>query len=117
MMSNETTPHTDRNETMARRLTELVELIQSSEAEIEQLVEVINKFPGVGDALVSRANSPEFALRNQISRVEHAIAVLGSRRTVETIRLQHQSHSHTDPHFGQLPLPSPGEADPTRQGG
>lgn len=98
-MQNDSTQDTKTGEITGRQIAELVELIQSPDAEIEQIVEVLEKFTGMRDALVNRANSPEFALRNQISRVEHAIAVLGSRRTAETIRLQHPTHQQQKPHF------------------
>ncbi|MGI9518046.1 MAG: HDOD domain-containing protein [Pirellulaceae bacterium] len=78
----------------------LAELAQSPSTEMEQIVQLIEEVPGLADALIHRANSPEFALRNQIARVEHAIAILGSRRTAETIRVQGQAHSVPAPHFG-----------------
>lgn len=82
----------------------LVEMIQSPSVEIEYVVDVMKQIPGLKDALVERANSPEFALRNQISCVEHAIAVLGLRRTEETIKavdtnIRRSSLSLSSPHF------------------
>ena len=63
----------------------LLRQVNSSYMRIEQFVEAVAEVPGLGEALVDRANSTEFALRHQVFRVEHAIAVLGVRRAADTI--------------------------------
>ncbi len=98
-MESQATPSQETAEVISHRLRSLEELAQSPHTEMEQMLALIREIPGLSDALLHRANSPEFALRNQISRVEHAIAILGSRRTVDTIRLQGHSPAVPAPHF------------------
>ena len=66
-------------------LDDLLQQVHSPDTRIEEFVESLARVPGLGEALVERANSTEFALRHQIARVEHAIAVLGVTRTADTI--------------------------------
>jgi HD-like signal output (HDOD) protein len=88
------------------QLGELAELAASPEARTDHLVDMINRHSGLAETIVNRANSTEFALRHQISRVEHAIAVLGQRRIVDTIKkfeMASRTASVPAPHFQTNP--------------
>jgi c-di-GMP-related signal transduction protein len=87
-------------------LENLVELVSSPQARVEHVVATICQHEGLAEALVGRANSPEFALRHQISRVEHALAVLGLSRTIDTIiryETGHRQSAIAAPHFPANP--------------
>ena len=72
------------------QIDRLLEELSQPGVEIETLVSAIASVPGLSEELLHSANSPEFALRNQISRLQHAIAYLGLNRVTSTIEKFHE---------------------------
>lgn len=72
------------------QIDRLLEELSQPGVEIETLVTAIASVPGLSEELLHSANSPEFALRSQILRVQHAIAYLGLNRVTTTIEKFHE---------------------------
>ena len=96
----------DRDRTLENSLDQLDHVLQMLESREFDVCEVVNHLqencPEAGESIIERANSPEFALRKQVARVEHAIAVLGHRRvrqTLEDIRRRDARSKPAPPHF------------------
>ena len=68
-------------------------MLASPDTEATELAERIHEVcPEAGQCLLDRANSPEFALQKQIKRVEHAIAMLGNSRAVQSLEMARRQH-------------------------
>ena len=81
---------------------ELAAMLNSPEIETRQIVERLADHADLSLLLIKRANSPEFALRSQITRVEHAIAVLGRSKAAETLETNlrvDRANTHLRPHY------------------
>lgn len=67
------------------QLENLLEMLQAPETPMRKILQQLDSLPETSNALLDRANSSEFALKHQICRVSHAIAVLGMRRAAQTV--------------------------------
>ncbi len=86
------------------RVDILLGMLSSPETPIDKILKQLDLLPEMSDALLNRANSSEFALKHQIERVSHAIAVLGMQRAVQTVA--QSSHRNPTPN---IPLQGPTE--------
>lgn len=70
----------------------LLKMLREPETPMVKIIQQLEELPETSNALLNRANSTEFALKHQISRVSHAIAVLGMQRA-EQIVVSQQAHA------------------------
>ena len=77
------------------RIDILLGMLRSPETPIDKILKQLDMLPEMSDALLNRANSSEFALKHQIERVSHAIAILGMQRAVQTV--SQSAHRHSPP--------------------
>ncbi|MDG2015413.1 MAG: HDOD domain-containing protein [Pirellulaceae bacterium] len=89
------------------RVDILLGMLKSPETPIDKILKQLDMLPEMSNALLNRANSSEFALKHQIERVSHAIAVLGMQRAVQTVS---QSASRTAPPAPKIPIQGTTEA-------
>ncbi len=91
------------NQTLAPDVAEqLVELLES-DAHTNRIIEQIKQNPALAEAIISEANSAEYALAHQICGVEHAITMLGRRRVLAAVQRTRQLNKNAlkspAPHF------------------
>ena len=67
------------------QIENLLEMLRAPETPMGKILQQLESLPQTSSALLNRANSSEFALKHQICRVSHAIAVLGMQRAVQTV--------------------------------
>ncbi len=81
---------------------QLVELLES-DAHTNRIIEQIKQNPALAEAIISEANSAEYALAHQICRVEHAITMWGRRRVLAAVQRTRQLNKNARkspaPHF------------------
>ena len=79
------------------QIENLLEMLRAPETPMGKILQQLESLPETSSALLNRANSSEFALKHQICRVSHAIAVLGMQRAVQTVSQTVAQKAHATP--------------------
>ena len=86
------------------RYNEITQMLQSPDEEMETIAERLHAIPELSEKLLAQANSMRSGLKHQIQRVEHAIAIIGRQRALQTVELtrsQLKRKRPSAPHFSK----------------
>jgi len=86
-----------RHKTSNELMGDLIRLIREPDVEVQDICQLVKRIPGLAGAIVRRANSSEFSLKHPVERIEHAVMVLGFRRTQETVEKRRDAAHATIP--------------------